>query len=513
MKEHHGPCRSRRVRDGLGHELGRSVALGRDMTVTGPIGPKAREHDCTGARRTQHVSIEAAKGTRSRMPKTLLLVVESFPPLNNIAAQRFPPMLPVLEANDWQVFVLTKHATGPLPVRLPEERILRIGQHHQQGLTIRPGSDFARGSRLRGAVRKACRAPGLIQRSVNGSLLTWHRSVLRALPSIRARLPAVDVVLGSYGPPAALWLARALAVDYQAPWVADFRDLGGARRDGRRAYVQWIDRRIEGQLLRSAAALTTCGALWAATLEHYYRRPAHVLYNGWDLEHFVPGGPPVAPEAAGAAGGRPYLYFAGRFYGRQMEAVRRLLTAVRGTPFVVVMRSLGPAGRDAAIRRQAEQLGVADQLRLLPPVPLATVQAEAHQAAANLVLETIDTVEEWTRGHLSGKFLQLLPLTPPILFVARADAEAGEVLARTGKGALCTSVDDIRARLGQLAATGDLGATVEPTIVAEFSKVRQGEKLLALLDAVEARAAGRRSPDRRPRSPAGATVKAEKVAL
>jgi glycosyltransferase involved in cell wall biosynthesis len=446
----------------------------------------ARRNDGTGVQ--FHQSPVLVKEINPAMVKTLLLITESFPPLNTIAAQRFPPMLPILEAAGWQVFVLTKQATGPLPVHLAAPRILRIGRHHQEGLRISSGSTFARGSRARGAVRAVYQASGLILRSYDSSLLTWGRLVQRALPEIRTRLPAVDVVLGTYGPAAALWLARRLARLYQAPWIADFRDPGALRPDGRAAFAQWLDRRIERHLLRSAAAVTTCGESWAEELRGLIDRPVHVVYNGWDLRHFGPAPEPTASAAVSAAGGRPYLYFAGRFYERQIEAVRRLLGAVAGTPFAVVMRSLGPVEREATIDRLARELGVADQLRLLPPVPLATAHAEAQDAAANLVLETIDPAEDWARGHLSGKFLQLLPLPPPILFVARADSEAGGILRRTGKGALCTEVLEIRARLDQLAADGSVGGPVVSAAVAEFSKVRQGERLLALMEAVHDRA-------------------------
>jgi hypothetical protein len=129
------------------------------------------------------------------------------------------------------------------------------------------------------------------------------------------------------------------------------------------------------------------------------------------------------------------------------------------------------------------------QLRLLPPVPHGAVFAEAGRAAANLVLDAVDSEEDWTRGSLLGKFLQLLPLEPPIMFVARADSEAGEILERTGKGALCTSIDDIRRHLRDILA--GVSKPVNRAAVLELSKARQGERLLEIVEAVHARAGTR----------------------
>lgn len=419
------------------------------------------------------------------MTRTLLLITRSFPPLNDIAAQRFPSMLRVLEVHGWRVWVLTQNATGPLPVPLPEERIIRIGQHAQTGLRVLGGSHFARGSPLRTAARAVYNTTGLTMYTLESTLLTWARPVLRQLPAIRARLPHVDVVLGSYGPCAALWLARRLAAAYQAPWIADFRDLAALRPSGRFRYAQWLDRRLEAWLLKDAAALTVCGEQWAAMLERHHGRRPYVIYNGWDWPGLAAEeGPDAGTPNSVLADRRPYLHYAGRVYERQLEAIFRLLQAIKGTSFQLVFRSLGPSEREAKIMARAREFGVLDQVHLLPPVPHAEVLPEAQSAAANVVFETLETQEAWTRGHLSGKFPQLLPLRPPIIFIAQAGAEAGGILERTGKGRLCTSVEDIREQLRRLHG-GELDRA-DRSAIDEYSKVRQGERLLEVLETVVA---------------------------
>lgn len=416
--------------------------------------------------------------------KRLLLITESFPPLDNIAAQRFAPMLPVLEANGWQAWVLTQHGEGRLPTPVPEARIIRIGRHHQADARIRDGSRFAARSPAHAAVHAAVLGTGLKLHAVNSTLLGWYREVMRQRPAWQKRLAAPpDVVLGTYGPPAALWLARRLARTFGVPWIADFRDPAAIRTDGRPPWVARLDGRLEARLLRSAAAVTTCGTCWAEMLEQAYGCHPEVLYNGWSRDGAATPEPPPAPLPA------PYLFYAGRFYERQMAAVERLLEAVRTTPFRVVFRSLGPPEREARIQARAAALGLAARVLVLPPVAQPQVLAEARGAAATLVLEQVESTIAWTRGHLSGKLLQLVPLPPAVLYVGRSDAEAGEILEHTRKGVLCTTAAEIEAVLARLAAgerwPGD------PAAIETYAKSRQGLRLLELLERVRGEGAPR----------------------
>jgi hypothetical protein len=133
----------------------------------------------------------------------------------------------------------------------------------------------------------------------------------------------------------------------------------------------------------------------------------------------------------------------------------------------------------------AQQIGLGDRVMLLPPVPHHVVRAEARLVAANLVLEDVSAAEEWAKGHLGGKFLQLLPLEPPIIFISRPDTEAADVLAQTGKGEVCATVEDIRTQLRRLEGGRVPGA--DAAAVFGFSKTRQAERLLQVIESVYTR--------------------------
>jgi hypothetical protein len=429
--------------------------------------------------------------------RNLLLITESFPPVNVIAAMRFPPMLSVLESNGWQTWVITQNSSGPLPVGVPEKRIIRIGRHPQEGIRTHDGGRFLIGrSRSSKAAHRAMKRVGLNLAAAGGSLLSWYWPILRQLSTLRKRLPRPDIIIGTSAPSAPLWLARRLAALYGCPWIADYRDLGALRPYGRPSLVQGLDRILEAFLLKTAAAATTPSERWAAMLARQYGIETRAIYNGWDdSNQLAPkSNEPVHPGEAVLAilkDNRPWLYYAGLLRPRQMEGILRILRAIAGTDFRLVVRSLGPTELEEQILPYAVGLGIEESVIMLPPVSYHIVCAEARLATANLVLEDVRPSEEWSKGHLSGKFLQLLPLEPPIIFMAQQDTEAAEVLAQTGKGTVCTNISDVEEQLRQLEA-GSV-AKGDPTAVFEFSKTRQAEKLLELIELVHAQGVQRRT--------------------
>jgi hypothetical protein len=215
----------------------------------------------------------------------------------------------------------------------------------------------------------------------------------------------------------------------------------GAALDGilleRRALAKAVDRIMEKRLLSSASAITTVSQTLKGILANRYRKPAEVIYNGWDneLSNII---------HKGSVNGGKYLYYAGRFYPAQMQAVQLLLEALVDFPLLtLVIRSLGPNVLNHQILMHTARLGLNERVLLLPPCDHQTVNTEAEGAWVNLVVEDTCIRTEWTRGTLTGKLFELLIRTPPILAIGRPDSEMGEILQQTNKGALCSTHNDI----------------------------------------------------------------------
>ena len=424
------------------------------------------------------------------MSKHVLVISHSFPPLNNIAARRFGFLTPHLAQHGWTPWVLTTESSGPLPVGIPPRRVIRIGRHPQSTARL---DGHAAGCRRLSLPARAAR--GLLTRArlqlraVDYTCLGWRRQVVERTDEVRERLPRIDVVIGTFGPAASLWIARHFSRVLDAPWVADYRDLAAPRHDGRPLIARYLDRQIERRLLASASAVTSTGRTWADILQKAYGIPSEVIYNGWDPEVFAAGKVSAAGrEETNAAPPRGrYLYYAGRFYPERMRAATVVLEALALEPDLrLLVRSLGPPELEKAFSDEARRLGVMNRVHVLQPCSPGRVAAEADRAVANLVLDDVADTHASSRGVLTGKFLELVARDRPVLAVTQPASEMGPILTATKKGRICTTAADVRGLLrdvnnSALAAEGDAAE------IARYSKASQAAVLAGVLDAAIAR--------------------------
>lgn len=407
------------------------------------------------------------------MTRNVLVITYVFPPLNRIASRRFGEILPYLEPHGWRPWVITTHADGPLPVRIPEAQILRIGQTVQQGIRI----DQPPLTGTAGTLRRMLRAFHFQLYSVNRTL-GWVQDVWRLRDRITARLPQIDAVIVTvpFGPQLLLgkWFGRW----FGAPWIADFRDLTALLDDDRSRLSVWIDRIVERWSLRGVRAISTTGDTWAEILRKAYRRPTNVIYNGWDSAPDQQGGETAAMETAG----KPYLYYAGCFYKHRRDSLAQVLDALIKCPELAFrIRSLGPDFLEDELLAAARERRIDNRVRILPPCDPPVVEREMREATAVLVLESLDAGRLSTRGMLTGKFLGLLPSSVPILFVARPDSDAGPILLETGRGELCSSASEITHFLERAANHPDRYRGCADRI-ARYAKVEQARHLAGMLD-------------------------------
>ena len=181
--------------------------------------------------------------------------------------------------------------------------------------------------------------------------------------------------------------------------------------------------------------------------------------------------------------GASYLYHAGRLYPERIPAAVLVMEALaRHGESYFVLRSLGSPELDARLRREAARLDVADRVHLLPPCDPATVDAEARAAWANVVLSGLDRRHPWDRGTLTGKFLQLVALRPPVLSVARPDSDMGPILERTQKGEVCSTAGEIHEFLTKTIRRTPSALSGNPREVERFSKRRQAGVFCRFLD-------------------------------
>ncbi|MDJ0836407.1 MAG: glycosyltransferase [Acidobacteriota bacterium] len=405
--------------------------------------------------------------------KNLLIFAYYFPPLETIAAHRFGKMCRHMPKFGRRPVVICPDGAGGLDHGLEPDQVIRVGTW-ETGLDRAAAVETTRGMNpLVAPLYKLGKRLRFNLRAYDRSVASWGRAVQKAWPKISGKLPTVDCVLSTYGPSAGNWLARRYAKAMGVPWVIDYRDACSLYPLDRGPLVRFTDRCIERHVISRAAGFVTVSPTLKEIIGNHFGMKGAVVYNGWDPSDHV--------DAGGEEPG-DYLFYGGRMYPHQMPAFSKLLQALAAEPHQrLLFLSLGPPELEARLRREADALGLGNRLDLREPVPHAEAAALAAKARLTLVVEDLDTSGKWSRGTLTGKLMQLIALPGPVLCVARPDSDIGEVLTRTGKGRLCSEVDQIQAFLHEVDNGFPPG---DPEGIAFFSREQQAGELCRFLDDV-----------------------------
>lgn len=405
--------------------------------------------------------------------KKVLIISYSFPPLNNIAARRFSEMVPFFNEQGWEPYILTTESSGDLPLNLPSKNIVRVGKH-PQGSTLRQEKPKA------GLIARVRRTLGITFRSFDGTYKSWYkkivndREILNHLHSLK-----LDFIISSYGPCAAYYIGSKLSKQLGVPWAVDFRDLGALHKDveiKKYLFVYILDKWNEKRKISTASFLTTVSSALADDLIVNYNKKTEVIYNGWadyNNKHYLRDELVIEQE-------KPYIYYAGRFYPHQMDAVLLLIEALKEQEFNFVVRSLGPDYLEEKILNYAKSLGVLSQVKILPPEKSSVIFKEQENSAINLVVEDLDKTYNFKKGVLTGKLMQLLTCQAPVLAIARDDSEIGMILSSTSKGFLASTKEDICLFFDRLKNNNPY--CLDQIKIQTYSKRNQACNLIKLLD-------------------------------
>lgn len=408
----------------------------------------------------------------------VLIISYNFPPLEDIAARRYGLMVEYMEKHGYRPLVLTTEAQGSLPVRLSESQIIRIGTQRQKTARIDHKNEVFKIPKFFELIKKI---PGLSNwrmRSYDRSMFSWYNEVQNQSEYILSRLNSVKMIIASFSPATALWVGRYISRKTSIPWIADFRDLGALRRDGRNQLAWYIDRKIESFLVKDTAGIISVSDHFSKYLNRHYLKQAVTIYNGWDSNVLQNTEQYINTEQAKP----PYLYHAGRFYPHRMSAVQMLFDALVEIPRLrLIIRSLGPVELENDIHNLISERNLKDRVDILGPCSPEQVARETESAFASVVFEGISIADDWSQGWLTGKFLELLPYSSPILSIARGDNEMGHILSVTEKGRLCSEVGQIKEFLNECFLDSSLRNSKKEAINS-YSKEVQAEKLCKFIN-------------------------------
>lgn len=306
-------------------------------------------------------------------------------------------------------------------------------------------------------------------------------AVQRGVEAVRRH--RLRAVYSTNYPQSAHVVAWRIAARTGVPWIAEFRD-GWTQNPAFFApgnpVLRALQHDLERRVARAATAVITVSPPISRHLQRLRgaatgRLPAVTIYNGFESA----AAPAAAAEASPLTPGRRTLLYTGTFFGRRRPdaflaglawAMRRD-RALAARWCVWLRAELDDRARDLIGR-----WGLADVVRVLPPVAFAQCAAEQARAdACLLVLEHGPGADIM----VSQKVFEYLATRRPIFALVPVGA-AAELLAETGGAAIATTQQPAR---------------VGPELAAFFAQVEAGtlpparESVLARFDRREQTAA------------------------
>ena len=411
--------------------------------------------------------------------KKVLIISYNFPPVNNVAARRYGEIVSYMANFGWEPFVLTAKSSGDLVVEIPEENIIRIGEHHQKGLLVEPpGVEW---------FPKFLRPGYLLYKKLNLNLKSLDRFLIgltvrmfKKVDYIREINP--DIILASYGPPTCLWLGNLLSRKIKKPWIVDFRDLCSLPGY---SVSMIFDRCIDKILVRSASGIITVSLSLAYFIANFHNKKTTVIFNGFRTENIFDQNHKNKPTK----NGKKVIYYAGRFSPRRIDSVKLLikwLSHCGRDDIVFNIRSLGPKEMNTKISNYAKDLKMSDVINILEPVDDKTVKRELAEADILTVFVDLKKDEPTAAGTITGKFLKLLTLGIPILVIGRKDSDIGKVLNETKAGFLVSDFDQLDIAMKKiLSGTFMLHPAWEE--IQKYSSENQCKNLCRFLDQIMAK--------------------------
>lgn len=329
------------------------------------------------------------------------------------------------------------NGAGSMPVPIENSFVFRVGESPSyQGEAL---AGDVKLPLLQKLLRRILLFFSFKTRVLDRNYFEWPKAVLHEADSIKRQIGNVDIIIGSSWPGSALRLAKKLSKKWDAPWVADFRDLGALYKDNRHILVKLLDRYLEKSLIKSAAGILTVSQTLEQILSESYRKPTGFIYNsmGSLSQRPVKQAPANLPER--------FLYYAGTIHRHRLSSIKLLVESVsQRDDWSLVMRVLPCSENLNHLAKIVSDNNFSSRFYLLPPAEPELVAIESSKSTVNLVFEDLDPKHLQGRGTLTGKLFWLLKERPPILAVARRDSEIGEVLRLSGRGKLCDSVESIQ---------------------------------------------------------------------
>lgn len=418
------------------------------------------------------------------------LLSPEFHPSNAIAAQRVVSFARYLPEFGWHPHVIClawsenncKTFDAGLVDSDVAQSVFRAIPYHRQGSGSRAAFGHAWSLRTQPralVVKSANRITYRLSHLFPADYAFAGRKALQQLDS-KIKLGAVMATFPMSAPlSVADWSARNLNL----PWVADFRDIldqaylvNDAKR---RAHLQ----AKELQLLRSCSAITTVSEPLKLNLSQRHSKPIEVITNGfdpWDYRR-LKDEPICKPDQLTLA-----------YTGKLIRHHRDPTLVLKAVNSLIESGEIAPAkiridfyGSDSAI--VDESTAGLDHVRRVVSCFPRQPRDETLRAQRNshLLLHFSHGKE---KGIMTGKIFEYLAAKVPILSVPGDGDVVDRLLVETRTGKSCDTLESLKTSLLESyrcwLTSGTIPYEADESVIAQYSRRKQAEKLSVLLDAI-----------------------------
>lgn len=397
----------------------------------------------------------------------ILLITRYFPPLEGIATNRMTSWAKYWAKKGHHVTVLTteKPNIGDQTSDVAVEEVPYFDPiSFFSGDRIKEGALKEKKSLSRFLMTTyRCR----LNERIPGRTDFWIRPAKKKLQSNRR----FDLIVSSYGPPAAHLIGRYAKKQYGCPWFADFRDLWVRNHNYKGVWpFTLLERWLERQVVHEAdLVLTVSNGLKATLNEQYPEIDVRVVPNGFDREDYQ-------TLERKKSGSKFSLVYTGTLFEKRysieplFEALSNLLSEQPNIAKRLEVVFYGSA--TGYLAQQIRRFHIQSLVKYRGLIPVKECRQVQLGADAFLLFDFLHS----TDGILSGKVFEYLFVDKPILALGVGQSsELGQLLTQSGLGLICENrAPAIQKKLAAL-VEGSLSHQSDRELIERYSREAHAE--------------------------------------
>ncbi|QCS49044.1 glycosyltransferase family 4 protein [Picosynechococcus sp. PCC 11901] len=428
----------------------------------------------------------------------ILIIAHDFPPVNRIAALRPYSWAKYWSQQGHEITVLTGRSThAPLDfnngyleaiqdkVHIEVIHYLHIKSAQNSSWNIDINSTKTSSTIYRSLKEGLLRASDVIGA---GSLLTaslfWIQPAYKKALEIYTKWP-FEIMISTYGPPAAHIIAGLVYPKTRAFWIADYRDVWDSRYSTQpeTGIFRCIQKSLETSLMiQKTKMITTISDSLAKQLKMRFDTPVKVIENGFDLDDLKlvnKNFQPFPNDKKIRLGYTGTIIPIKRDPSTLLEAIQHLIN--QDIAIKEKIRLVFYSADHSEIKRLAKKYKLEEILECFPYVERAMILQIQRSLDALIFLDWSDPSAE---GILTGKLFEYLYSGTPILsFGANHQTIASKIIEESGTGiCLGKSVKNTAKVIMQLINTRKISINPSTNILNKYSRKNLALEMLTEIE-------------------------------